>query len=133
MAQWDPIGIFDSGIGGLSIAREIRTLLPSEHIVYVADTDHGPYGDRSDQYILQRCVAITDFLVSQNVKSIVVACNTATTACIATLRERYNLPFIGVEPGIMPGILNTKRPAEWRATSKLKLCLVRILCFKLRR
>jgi glutamate racemase len=108
MAQCDPIGIFDSGIGGLSIAKEIRTLLPNEHIVYVADTDHAPYGDRSDQYILQRSLAITDFLVSQNVKTIVVACNTATTACIATLRERYTLPFIGVEPGIMPGILNTK-------------------------
>lgn len=108
MAQCDPIGIFDSGIGGLSIAKEIRTLLPSEHIVYVADTYHAPYGDRSDQYILQRSLAITDFLMSQNVKAIVVACNTATTACIATVRERYRLPFIGVEPGIMPGIINTK-------------------------
>ncbi|MFQ3237257.1 MAG: glutamate racemase [Paraglaciecola sp.] len=108
MAKCDPIGIFDSGIGGLSIAKEIKKLLPSEHIVYVADTGHAPYGDQSDQYILQRSLAITDFLVSHNVKTIVVACNTATTGCIATLRERYNVPFIGVEPGIMPGILNTK-------------------------
>lgn len=103
-----PIGVFDSGIGGLSIARKIRELLPGEDIVYVADTVHAPYGDRSDQYILQRSFAVSDFLVSRNVKAVVVACNTATTTCIAALRAHYPVPFIGVEPGVKPAVLNSQ-------------------------
>lgn len=108
MAHRGSIGIFDSGIGGLSIARKIRELLPNENIIYVADTYHTPYGDKSDHYILQRSFSITDFLISRNVKAIVVACNTATTTCIEELRARYTFPFIGVEPGIRPGVLHTK-------------------------
>ncbi|WP_461482242.1 glutamate racemase [Porticoccus sp.] len=103
-----PIGIFDSGIGGLSIASKVRALLPGEDIVYVADSGHAPYGDRSDQYILERSFAVTDFLISRNVKAVVVACNTATTTSIAALRARYAVPFIGVEPGIKPAVLNSR-------------------------
>ncbi len=108
MKDFGPIGVFDSGIGGLSIARKIRELLPSEDILYVADSGHAPYGDRSDGYILDRSFAITDFLLSRQVKAVVVACNTATTTCIAELRAKYTLPFIGVEPGVKPAVLNSK-------------------------
>ncbi|TNF03074.1 MAG: glutamate racemase [Gammaproteobacteria bacterium] len=108
MKDLGPIGVFDSGIGGLSIARKIRELLPGEDILYVADTGHAPYGNRTDQYILGRSFAITDFLMSRQVKAVVVACNTATTTCIAELRARYPLPFIGVEPGVKPAVQNSK-------------------------
>ncbi|MDX1803394.1 MAG: glutamate racemase [Alcanivorax sp.] len=107
MADSGSIGIFDSGIGGLPIAREIRRLLPHEDIVYLADTVHAPYGEKSDRYILERAFAVTEFLIRQQAKAIVVACNTATTTCIRALRERYDLPFIGVEPGIKPAVLNS--------------------------
>lgn len=103
-----PIGIFDSGIGGIAIARKIRELLPAESILYVADTQHAPYGEKSDDYILQRSVAITDFLIAHQAKAIVVACNTATTSCIAQLRARYDIPFIGVEPGVKPAVLHSQ-------------------------
>ena len=108
MFDGSPIGVFDSGIGGLSVAQKIRELLPAEDILYVADTAHAPYGDRTDQYILERSFAVTDFLISRNVKAVVVACNTATTTCIAALRARYSLPFIGVEPGIKPAAQNSR-------------------------
>ena len=108
MFDGSPIGVFDSGIGGLSVAQKIRELLPAEDILYVADTAHAPYGDRTDQYILDRSFAVTDFLISRNVKAVVVACNTATTTCIAALRARYSLPFIGVEPGIKPAAQNSR-------------------------
>ncbi len=108
MIDAGPIGVFDSGIGGVPIARKIRELLPAEDILYVADTDYAPYGDKSDQYILDRSFAITDFLISRNVKAVVVACNTATTTCITSLRARYAMPFIGVEPGIKPAVLNSR-------------------------
>ncbi len=102
-----PIGIFDSGIGGLSVARKIRELLPNEDIVYVADSLHAPYGEKSDNYIFQRMEVVTEFLLTRKVKAIVVACNTATTAAISRLRASYPLPIIGVEPGIKPATLCT--------------------------
>ncbi|EGN75633.1 glutamate racemase [Idiomarina sp. A28L] len=108
MSSNGSIGVFDSGIGGLAITREIRKLLPNDNIIYVADSRHAPYGEKTDAYILQRCIAITEYLISQDVKAIVVACNTATTSCIEALRERYSIPFIGTEPGIKPAVLNTK-------------------------
>ncbi|RUO38187.1 glutamate racemase [Aliidiomarina shirensis] len=108
MSSSGSIGVFDSGIGGLAITQEIRKLLPNEDIIYVADSLHAPYGEKNDAFILQRCMAITEYLISQNVKAIVVACNTATTSCIEALRERYSIPFIGTEPGIKPAVLNTK-------------------------
>jgi len=108
MVDCRPIGIFDSGIGGVPITRKISELLPNEHIIYVADTKHAPYGEKSDQDILQRSLCVTEFLLSRKVKTIVVACNTATVTSIKALRTRYALPFIGVEPGIKPAVLTTK-------------------------
>ena len=102
------IGIFDSGIGGLSVAGAVRELLPAEQLIYVADTGHAPYGEKTDDEIYQRMQAITQDLVSCGVKAIVVACNTATTAAIDKLRAQYALPIIGVEPGVKPAVLASK-------------------------
>ncbi|GGW76743.1 glutamate racemase [Alteromonas halophila] len=108
MTNSQPIGIFDSGIGGLSVARAIRELLPSESLIYVADSGHAPYGDKTDTYIYQRMQAITQHLLSCQVKAIVVACNTATTAAIGRLRADCPLPVFGVEPGVKPAVLASK-------------------------
>lgn len=103
-----PIGVFDSGIGGLSIAKRIRDTLANESILYVADTRYAPYGDKSNEFIIQRSVAIANFLVKRGVKAIVVACNTATTSAIHQLRALHKIPIIGVEPGTKPAALNSK-------------------------
>lgn len=96
------IGVFDSGVGGLSVLREIRRLLPVENLIYVADSAHVPYGEKSRAFVEQRAVAISQFLIAQGAKVIVVACNTATSAAIATLRARFPLPIVGVEPALKP-------------------------------
>ena len=103
--QHQPIGVFDSGIGGLSVAWAIRQLLPAESLYYVADTGHAPYGEKTDDDIYQRMQAISRHLLACGVKAIVVACNTATTAAIDKLRAQYALPIIGVEPGVKPAVL----------------------------
>lgn len=108
MTNSSAIGLFDSGIGGLSIARKVRDLLPSENILYVADSLHAPYGDKADSFLLERMSAVTGFLVSRGAKAIVVACNTATTSAIAKLRSQYSVPIIGVEPGVKPAALYTR-------------------------
>ncbi|WP_438950778.1 glutamate racemase [Porticoccus sp.] len=108
MTNSSGIGLFDSGIGGLSIARKVRELLPSENILYVADSLHAPYGDKADSFLLARMRAITEFLVSHGAKVVVVACNTATTSAIAELRSQYSVPIIGVEPGIKPAALRSR-------------------------
>lgn len=97
-----PIGVFDSGVGGLSILRSIRELLPHESLVYVADSAHAPYGPKGEDFIRQRSLHITDYLLASGAKAIVVACNTATAAAISLLRERHGLPVIGVEPAVKP-------------------------------
>lgn len=97
-----PVGVFDSGVGGLTILREIRSALPSEDLVYVADAGHLPYGDKPLEFVRGRAIAITEFLLGLGAKAIVVACNTATAAAIDALRERYAVPFIGVEPAVKP-------------------------------
>ena len=103
------IGIFDSGSGGLSVYREIVKLLPYERYVYYADNAHCPYGEKSAEYIRDRARAITDILLRMGVDIIVVACNTATAAAIATLREEYpDVPFVGMEPAVKPAALGTK-------------------------
>ncbi len=102
------IGIFDSGIGGLSVFREIRKVLPDEKYIYYSDNAHCPYGEKSKEYIINRAKAITDFLISKGVDIIVVACNTATAAAIATLRQEYTIKFIGMEPAIKPAALSTQ-------------------------
>jgi glutamate racemase len=97
-----PIGVFDSGAGGLSILSGIHQLLPAEDLLYVADSAHAPYGPKGDAFIRERCDHIMRFLLRNEVKAVVVACNTATAAAVAILRERYALPIIGVEPAVKP-------------------------------
>ena len=103
-----PIGIFDSGIGGTSIWKEITALLPNENTIYLSDSKNAPYGEKSKQEIIDLSIKNTEFLLKQNCKLIVVACNTATTNAIQFLREKYNVPFIGIEPAIKPASLKTK-------------------------
>lgn len=99
-----PIGVFDSGVGGLSVLRHIHAQLPHEHLLYFADAAYSPYGEKTDQWLVQRSVKIAEFLLAQGVKALVVACNTATGAAIKELRKQYpELPIVGVEPGLKPG------------------------------
>lgn len=102
------IGVFDSGIGGLTILRAIREALPQENLVYVADTAYLPYGDKSPDFVRARATAIAGFLLERGTKAIVVACNTATAAAIDLLRDRFALPFIGVEPAVKPAVAATR-------------------------
>lgn len=98
-----PIGIFDSGVGGLSILRHIRAQLPHEQLLYVADSSFAPYGDKPEQLVAARSLSIADFLVARGAKALVVACNSATGAAIKALREHYpDMPIVGVEPGLKP-------------------------------
>ncbi|MGE8658146.1 MAG: glutamate racemase [Achromobacter sp.] len=98
-----PLGVYDSGVGGLSVLRAIRDILPREHLLYVADSAHVPYGEKTQEYVRQRALAVADYLVSRQAKAMVVACNTATAAAIAALRARHpDLVIIGVEPAIKP-------------------------------
>lgn len=103
-----PIGIFDSGIGGTSIWREIHHLLPTEKTIYLADSKNAPYGQKSKEEIVTLSMKNTDFLLKLNCKLIVVACNTATTNAIKELRAKYDVPFIGIEPAIKPAATNSK-------------------------
>lgn len=97
-----PIGVFDSGAGGLSILKSLHALLPGEALIYVADSAHAPYGPKGEDFIRQRSDAIMQYFLARNVKAVVVACNTATAAAIAGLRARHALPIIGVEPAVKP-------------------------------
>ena len=98
-----PIAVFDSGVGGLSVLRHIRAVLPHEHLLYFADSGFVPYGDKSEQVVAERSLAIAAFLVAQGAKALVVACNTATIAAIKVLRAHYpDMPIVGVEPGLKP-------------------------------
>lgn len=106
-----PIGIFDSGIGGTSIFTEIKSLLPHEHTIYLADNLNAPYGTKTPQEIINLSIKNTEVLIQKNCKLIVVACNTATTNAIATLRDSYDIPFIGIEPAIKPAALSTQTKA----------------------
>ncbi len=103
-----PIGIFDSGVGGLTIYEEIHKLLPYENIIYLADSKNAPYGEKSKQEIIDISVKNTEFLLSKDCKLIVVACNTASTNAVKYLREHYAIPFIRVQPAIKPAALNSK-------------------------
>lgn len=105
--QRNPIGIFDSGVGGTSIWREITKLLPAENTIYLADSKNAPYGEKTPKEILDLSIKNTDYLISKGCKVIVVACNTATTNAIAHLRKQYKVPFIGIEPAIKPAALNS--------------------------
>ncbi|WP_179349930.1 glutamate racemase [Winogradskyella pacifica] len=107
----NPIGIFDSGIGGTSIFKEIHALLPNENCIYLADSKNAPYGNLSEEEIVLLSVKNTEFLINKGCKIIVVACNTATTNAIDYLRKNYDIPFIGIEPAIKPAALNTQTKA----------------------
>lgn len=99
-----PVGVFDSGVGGLSVLRHIRALLPNEHLMYFADSAYAPYGAQTEAVLTERSLAIAAFLVARGAKALVVACNTATIAGIKAVRARYpQLPVVGVEPGLKPG------------------------------
>lgn len=98
------IGIFDSGVGGLSVLHHIRAALPDERLIYVADSAHVPYGDKSLSYIEARSFTLARFLVAQDVDAIVIACNTATAAAIASLRSQFNIPIVGMEPAVKPAV-----------------------------
>src|SRR5579871_2175006 len=96
-----PIGIFDSGVGGLSVWQEITTLLPNESMIYVGDSEHAPYGKLSVDEIYHLSKKITQFLLTHNVKMLVIACNTATVSCLERIRSDFrNLPVIGTVPVI---------------------------------
>lgn len=103
-----PIGIFDSGIGGTSIWKAIHQLLPNEKTIYLADSKNAPYGQKSKEEIIALSMKNTEFLLKMNCKLIVVACNTATTNAIQELRAKYNVPFIGIEPAIKPAVTHSK-------------------------
>jgi glutamate racemase len=129
MENEGPIGVFDSGIGGLSVLRHIRAQLPKENLLYFADSGFAPYGSKPEHVIVERSLQIADFLLQRGAKALVVACNTATAASIKALRERYPLlPVVGVEPGLKPaaaisktgivGVLATERTL---ASEKFKL------------
>lgn len=119
------VGVFDSGVGGLSVLRELERAVPGASFVYYADTAHCPYGEKSAEYVLSRSRAITEILLGHGAEVIVIACNTATSAAIATLRREYgtspsprvleitggrldHVPFIGMEPAVKPAALATR-------------------------
>ncbi|HXU94609.1 MAG TPA: glutamate racemase [Gallionella sp.] len=102
------IGVFDSGVGGLSVLHHIRRTLPNERLIYVADSGHVPYGDKPPEYIEQRSIALTRFLAEQGADAIVIACNTATAAAAATLRSRFGMPIVAMEPAVKPAVAATR-------------------------
>jgi glutamate racemase len=104
-----PVGVFDSGVGGLSVLGEVSRLLPNESLLYVADCGHIPYGEKSPEFIRERCRLVADFFHRRQAKALVVACNTATVAAAAELRERYpNWPIVGMEPAVKPAAAATR-------------------------
>ena len=108
MINSNPIGLFDSGVGGTSIWRELIQLLPYENTIYLADSKNAPYGEKSKDEIIALSEKNTEFLLKNNSKIIIVACNTATTNAIKYLRQKYDIPFIGIEPAIKPAALHTQ-------------------------
>ena len=108
MSNKKPIGLFDSGVGGTSIWKEVNALLPNESTIYLADSKNAPYGQKTQEEIIELSKKNTAFLLENNCKLIIVACNTATTNAIKVLRATYDIPFIGIEPAIKPAALHSK-------------------------
>jgi glutamate racemase len=104
----NPVGIFDSGVGGLSVWREIDRLLPNESIIYYADNANCPYGEKTQDEVIRYSVAVTRFLIARQCKLIVVACNTATSMAIDQLRTMFDIPFIGIVPAVKPAATNSR-------------------------
>lgn len=111
MNKSQPIGIFDSGVGGTSIWKEIHELLPNEHTIYLSDSKNAPYGLKTQEEIIALSIKNTEKLLELNCKLIVIACNTATTNAIKVLRSSYRIPFIGIEPAIKPAALKSTNKA----------------------
>ncbi len=108
MSAERPIGVFDSGVGGLSVLRELRRELPQEDLLYVADSAYAPYGERPREIIEARSIAIAEFLLERDAKALVVACNTATGVAVRLLRERYAVPVIAMEPAVKPAVSHSR-------------------------
>jgi glutamate racemase len=104
----NPVGVFDSGVGGLSVLRAIRRELPHENLLYVADSAYAPYGDRPTGYIENRATAVVQFLIAEGAKAVVVACNTATGIAVDALRSRFSLPIVAIEPAVKPAASHTR-------------------------
>ena len=102
------VGVFDSGVGGLSVLKHIRARLPDQRLLYVADSGHVPYGDKTIDYIRERSLALTQFLIDQGAAVVVIACNTATAAAAAMLRERFTIPIVAMEPAVKPAVAATR-------------------------
>ena len=102
------IGVYDSGIGGLSVWKELNALMPERDYAYVADSAHCPYGEKSSDYIIERADRVVRFLQSRGTKAVVVACNTATAAAISYLRRSFDIPFVGMEPAVKPAALASR-------------------------
>lgn len=127
--NWSPIGVFDSGVGGVSVLKALQSALPNESFIYAADSGNAPYGDKSKAFIEARTSAMASFLARANAKAIVVACNTATVVAVKTLRAHYPIPVIAMEPAIKPatqisrsgvvGVLATARTLESPALANL--------------
>lgn len=100
------IGVFDSGIGGLSTLHQIMHTLPDEEYVFYADVDHVPYGEKTKEEVLQYVDEAVQFMVSRKCKAIVLACNTATSVAITPMRQKYKLPIIGIEPAVKPAVMH---------------------------
>ncbi len=125
-----PIGLFDSGVGGLSLLQALKRELPRENYIYLADTQYAPYGPQTVEFISQRVMAMADFLAQRPVKAILVACNTATAAAVKALRNKYPIPIIGLEPALKPavehcnnkplGVLATEATLESEKYKRLK-------------
>lgn len=103
-----PIGVFDSGVGGVSVLHHIRAELPHEDLLYVADSAYAPYGTKTPRQIQARALILAEFLLAQGAKALVVACNTATAAAAGLLRERYSVPVIAMEPAVKPAVAATR-------------------------
>ncbi len=108
LAADNMIGIFDSGIGGLSVTADILKIMPFEEISYIADTKYIPYGTKATDELIERSLKISDFFIRQQCKAIVVACNTATSAAIEILRQTFDVPIVGIEPAVKPAAGKTK-------------------------
>ena len=100
MQAESPIGIFDSGLGGISVLHTIHQLMPQEDLIYIGDSKYNPYGTKTKEEITERCIKICDTFMNLGCKAIVIACNTATSACVPLLREKYPVDIIGMEPAL---------------------------------
>lgn len=105
MKKSDPIGVFDSGLGGLSVVHTLRTLLPDENIIYFGDSARNPYGTRSREEVMKFSFEIVEEMKKQNVKAVVIACNTATSAAAKELRSAFDFDIVGMEPALKPAAL----------------------------